>query len=155
MLKNIPPILSPELLKTLCEMGHGDRIVLADGNFPAASIAAGGGRLIRCDGHGIPELLRAILVLFPLDTYVDQPVGLMAVTPGDPVETPIWDKYYTLIADADPRGRDAVRAVERFAFYAEARAAYAVVATGESALYANMILQKGVVMPSGGAQYGG
>jgi L-fucose mutarotase len=143
MLKNIPAILSPELLKVLCEMGHGDTIVLADGNFPSASVGRGG-IVIRADGHGVPELLRAILQLFPLDTYVDRPVSLMAVMPGDTVATPIWDEYYRIVGEADNRGADAVREVERFAFYEEARKAYAVVATGEKALYANIILQKGV-----------
>ena len=90
MLKGIPGILSPELLKVLMEMGHGDEIVLADGNFPAASIA---NRLVRCDGHNIPELLDAILKFFPLDPYVDSPVALKQVVPGDPVETPIWDVF--------------------------------------------------------------
>ncbi len=143
MLKNIPAILSPELLKVLCEMGHGDTIVLADGNFPSASVGKGGA-VIRADGHGVPELLRAVLTLFPLDTYVAQPVSLMAVTPGDTVKTPIWDEYKAIIAEADPRGADTVRQVERFAFYEDAKRAYAVVATGEKALYANIILQKGV-----------
>ena len=82
MLKGIPKILSPELLKVLCEMGHGDRLVIADGNFPAASMGQNA-VLIRCDGHGVPELLDAILQLFPLDTYVEQPVTLMQLMPGD------------------------------------------------------------------------
>ena len=144
MLKNIPPILSPELLKVLCEMGHGDRIVIADGNFPSESVGKGN-IVIRCDGHGVPELLEAILFLFPLDTYVDKPVSLMAVTPGDPAGTAIWERYFDLIETRDPRGKNAVQKIERFAFYEEAKKAYAVVATGEKALYANMILQKGVV----------
>jgi L-fucose mutarotase len=143
MLKNIPPILSPELLKVLCEMGHGDTLVLADGNFPSASVGRGC-IVIRADGHGVPELLRAILQLFPLDTYADKPVSLMAVMPGDNVATPIWDEYYSIVSEADKRGKKAVREVERFAFYEEAKKAYAVVATGEKALYANVILQKGV-----------
>jgi L-fucose mutarotase len=143
MLKNIPAILSPELLKVLCEMGHGDTIVLADGNFPSASVGRGG-IVIRADGHGVPELLRAVLQLFPLDTYVDKPVSLMAVMHGDNVKTPIWDEYYRIVGEADTRGKAAVRQVERFAFYEEAKKAYAVVATGEKALYANVILQKGV-----------
>ena len=88
MLKNIPPIIAPELMKILMEMGHGDEIVLADGNFPAASVAQ---RLVRCDGHGVPELLEAILKLFPLDVYVDRPVGLMSVVPGDKTKPTIWE----------------------------------------------------------------
>lgn len=144
MLKNIPAILSPALLKTLCEMGHGDRIVISDGNFPAESMGKSG-VVIRCDGHGVPELLDAVLSVFPLDTYVEKPAALMAVVPGDTVETPIWDTYYEIIAKHDPRGAKAVDHIERFAFYGEAKTAYAVVATGEKALYANIMLQKGTI----------
>ena len=142
MLKGIPGILSPELLKVLMEMGHGDEIVLADGNFPAASIA---NRLVRCDGHQIPELLEAVLKLFPLDPYVDAPVSLMQVVPGDPVETPIWDVYRNIVQKYEPVN-NGVENIERFAFYERAKKAYAVVATGEKALYANIILKKGVVV---------
>ena len=141
MLKNIPSILSPELLKTLMEMGHGDELVIADGNFPAASIAQ---RLIRADGHGVPPLLEAILKVFPLDIYVEKPVALMAVVPGDTVETPIWDEYDAIVR-ASGEKYDGYDNIERFAFYERAKNAYAVVATGESALYANIILKKGVV----------
>lgn len=144
MLKGIPKILSPELLKILCEMGHSDRIVIGDGNFPAESIGKNA-TVIRCDGHGTCELLDAILQIFPLDTYVEKPVGLMQVMPGDPVKTPIWDEYKKIIAKYDKRGADAVGEIERFKFYDEARTCYAVVATGETAIYANIILQKGVV----------
>lgn len=140
MLKNIPSIISPELLKILHEMGHSDEIVIGDGNFPAASNAK---RLVRCDGHGVPELLDAILQLFPLDTYVESPVMLMQVTPSDDVDPVIW-KDYKKIVDAH---QDDVKfsEIERFAFYERAKEAYAIVATGESALYANIILKKGVV----------
>lgn len=141
MLIGIPSILSPELLKVLAEMGHGDEIVLADGNFPAASHAQ---RLIRCDGHGVPELLDAVLRLLPLDAYVDKPTALMQVVPGDPVETPIWDRYREIVT-ARTGLSDPFEQVERFAFYERAKQAYAVVATSESALYANLILKKGVV----------
>ena len=144
MLKGIPKILSPELLKVLCEMGHSDRIVIADGNFPAESIGKNA-KVIRMDGHGIPEILDAILQLFPLDTYVEKPFNLMRVTPGDNVETPIWDVYAEIEEKYDPRGKAAIGQIERFAFYEEARNAYAVIATGETALYANILLQKGVV----------
>jgi L-fucose mutarotase len=143
MLKNIPPILSPELLRILMEMGHGDEIVLADGNFPAASVAR---RLVRCDGHGVPGVLEAILRFFPLDQYVDQPVALMAVVPGDSTKPTIWKKYRTIIAESGERFSD-FEFVERFAFYERAEKAYAVVATSESALYANVILKKGVIKP--------
>lgn len=144
MLKGIPKILSPELLKVLAEMGHSDRLVISDGNFPAESMGRNG-IVIRCDGHGVPELLDAILQLFPLDTYVEHPVNLMEVMPGDDVETPIWDTYKEIVSRYDPRGADAVGNIERFAFYEEAKTAYAIIATGESALYANVMLQKGVV----------
>ena len=95
MLKGIPSIISPDLLKILMEMGHGDELVIGDGNFPAASMA---NRLVRCDGHGVPEILDAILQLFPLDQYVEKPVSLMAVVPGDNTPTPvIWDTFEKII----------------------------------------------------------
>lgn len=144
MLKGIPKILSPELLKVLCEMGHSDRIVIADGNFPAESVGRNC-KVVRCDGHGVPELLDAVLQLMPLDTYVDKPVSLMEVMPDDPVKTPIWDTYRKIIARHDERGSEAVGTIERFSFYDAAAAAYAIVTTGESAVYANVMLQKGVV----------
>ncbi len=145
MLKGIPKILSPELLKALSEMGHGDRLVMSDGNFPAESMGKNA-VVIRCDGHGVPELLDAILQLFPLDTYVEKPVNLMELVPGDTVETPIWDTYKEIIRKYDERGDATVGNIERFAFYDEARTCYAIIATGESALYANIMLQKGVVV---------
>jgi L-fucose mutarotase len=145
MLKGIPQILSPELLKVLCEMGHSDRLVISDGNFPAESMGKNA-IVIRCDGHGVPELLDAILQVFPLDSYVENPVNLMEVMPGDDVETPIWDTYKDIIKKYDSRGDAAVGHIERFQFYEEAKTAYAIIATGEQALYANVMLQKGVVV---------
>ena len=145
MLKGIPKILSPELLKILAEMGHSDRLVIADGNFPAESMGKNA-IVIRCDGHGVPELLDAILQVFPLDTYVEKPVNLMEVMPGDQVETPIWDTYKEIIKKHDNRGDKVIGTIERFAFYEEAKTAYAIIATGESAVYANVMLQKGVVI---------
>lgn len=144
MLKGIPSILSPELLKVLCEMGHSDRIVIADGNFPVEFMGKNA-KVVRLDGHGVPEILDAILQVFPLDTYVEHPVNLMEVMPGDPVKTPIWDEYKEIISRHDGRGRAVVGNIERFAFYEEAKTAYAIVATGEMAVYANVMLQKGVV----------
>ena len=144
MLKGISPLLSPEMLKVLCEMGHSDRIVLADGNFPCESMGKNA-IVLRCDGHGTAELLEAILQVFPLDTYVEHPVNLMQVMPDDPVETPIWDTYRDIIRSHDDRGDAAIGSIERFAFYEEAKKAYAIIATGDKALYANVILQKGVV----------
>ena len=145
MLKGIPKILSPKLLKVLCEMGHSDRLVISDGNFPAESMGKNA-IVIRCDGHGVPEILEAILKVFPLDTYVEKPMNLMEVMPGDDVETPIWDAYKEIVAKYDERGDKAVGNIERFAFYEEAKTAYAIIATSESALYANVMLQKGVVV---------
>lgn len=145
MLKGIPKILSPELLKVLCEMGHGDKIIIGDGNFPAESVGRNS-MVVRMDGHGACEILEAVLQVFPLDTYVEHPVHLMQVLPGDPVETPIWESYKELVAKADQRGEAAVGLLEKPAFYEEAAGAYAVIATGESALYANILLQKGVVV---------
>ncbi len=138
MLKNIPNILSPELLKILMEMGHGDEIVIADGNFPAATMAK---RLIRLDGHGVCEVLSAVLKLFPLDTYDDKPVGLMEVVPGDNVQPKIWDDYAKIIKESG----ESFEFIERYDFYERAQNAFAVVATSESALYANIILKKGVI----------
>lgn len=145
MLKGIPKILSPEMLMVLCEMGHSDVLVISDGNFPAESMGKDA-IVIRADGHGVPELLDAILQVFPLDTYVEHPVNLMEVMPGDPVETPIWKTYEEIVAKHDPRGAKAIGQIERFQFYEETqKKAYVIIATGESALYANIMLQKGVV----------
>lgn len=145
MLKGISKILSPELLKVLCEMGHSDRLVISDGNFPAESMGKNA-IVLRCDGHGVPEILDAILQVFPLDTYVEHPVNLMEVMPGDNVETPIWDTYKEIVAKYDDRGANAIGNIERFAFYEESKTAYAIIATSEKALYANIMLQKGVVV---------
>ena len=145
MLKGIPSVLSPELLKVLCEMGHSDTIVIADGNFPAETIGKDA-IVIRADGHGVPKILEAILKVFPLDTYVEKPVSLMQVVPGDNVETPIWEVYRKLVSEVDDRAGNAFVEVERFEFYEKAKNAYAVIATGETAIYANIMLQKGVVI---------
>lgn len=141
MLKGIPSILSPELMKVLMEMGHGDEIVLADGNFPAASTAE---RLVRCDGHGAMALLDAVLQFFPLDYAVRQPVALMAVTPGNPYQPSIWDEYFSCIKKYN-ENFSGFEFMERFSFYDRASKAYAVAATGERARFANIILKKGVV----------
>jgi len=141
MLKGIPSILSPELLKVLMEMGHGDELVIADGNFPAATIAQ---RLVRSDGNMVPPLLEAILKFFPLDKYVPQPVALMALVPGETYKPEIWETYRA-ICKKQEYFTD-FESVERFAFYERAKKAYAVIATSETALYANIILKKGVVI---------
>lgn len=142
MLKNIPSVISPDLLKTLMEMGHGDELVLADGNYFVGGHAE---RVVRADGVGIPALLDAILQFFPLDPYVDSPVVLMEVAPGDPVKTPIWDEYRRIVEQHDPE-RAHIEHMERFAFYGRARKAHTTVTTTERALYANIILKKGVVI---------
>jgi L-fucose mutarotase len=141
MLKNMPEVIPPELMKVLMEMGHSNEIVLADGNFPAASVAQ---RLIRCDGHGIVKILEAVLKFFPLDQYVEHPVSLMAVVPGDKTKPTIWEKYRNIIKASGEKLSD-FEFVERLAFYERAKKAYAVVASGEKALYANIIIKKGVL----------
>ncbi len=141
MLKNIPSVISPDLLKIMMEMGHGDEIVLADGNFPAASMAQ---RLIRCDGHDVPAILEAVLKFFPLDRFVEKAVGLMEVVPGDDTKPTIWEEYRKIVKASGETFSD-FEFIERFAFYERAKKAYAVVATSEKALYANIILKKGVI----------
>lgn len=143
MLKGLSPLLTPELLKILCEMGHGDEIVLADGNFPSEAI---GQRVVRLDAHAGTDVLKAIMSVFPIDTYSDSNAFLMEVVPGDNVETPIWDEYSHIMKESEG---ETVRIghIERFAFYERAKKAYAVIATGETALYANLILKKGVISP--------
>ncbi len=140
MLIGIPDIISPNLLKILHEMGHGDEIVIGDGNFPAASCAK---RLVCCDGHGVLPVLGAVLQLFPLDTYVESPAMLMEVTPEDTVKPVIWEEYEKIVKKACPTAQ--LLQIERFEFYERAKNAYAIIATSEKALYANVILKKGVI----------
>lgn len=139
MLKGLPKLLSPALLKILCEMGHGDEIVIADGNFPAENY---GKRVVRADGCGGVEMLDAVLRVLPLDTYSQENFLLMQTVEGDP-RPEIWNEYRAVAQ----RNDDNVRFgdLERFAFYERAKGAYAVIATGEEAVYANIILKKGVV----------
>jgi L-fucose mutarotase len=141
MLKGIPNIISPELLKILMEMGHGDEIVIADGNFPAASNAK---LLVRLDGHAIPPLLEAILQLFPLDTFVEKPVVLMDVVKNDNYKPEMWQIYSKIIRKYETSFSD-FELMERYAFYERAKKAYAIIATGETARYANIILKKGIL----------
>ena len=147
MLKNIPPILSPELLKVLAEMGHSDRICIGDGNFPGSSMAkAKNAIFLRADGHGVPELLDAILQVIPTDTYVEKPVTLMEKMECDKdLDIPIWETYKQIVAKYDDRGADAVGNIDRIDFYDEAKDCYCIVQSGESAIYANVIIQKGVI----------
>lgn len=139
MLKGIPNIVSPSLLKILSEMGHGDEIVIADGNFPSENY---GKRVVRADGIGGVDMLKAILTLIPLDTYAEENFLLMQTTNGDPTPT-IWGEYFAVANEKDDNAR--VGNLERFAFYERAKNAYAVIATGEGAVYANIILKKGVI----------
>ena len=144
MLKGIPKIVSPELLKILCEMGHGDEIVIADGNFPAESVGKDA-IVIRADANGVPEILDAVLSLIPLDSYSEAPIALMEVVRGDSVPTPeIWKTYDEIISRHEPHNNK-IEYTERFAFYERAKKAYAIIATGEEAVYANILLKKGVV----------
>ena len=143
MLKGVPAILPPELLKILCEMGHGDEITIGDANFPGASLCS---RVVRMDGHGVPEILDALLTLIPLDQYVEHPAALMQVVPGDPTETPIWDTYREILSRHESRGAACLEEVERFAFYDRVRQkSYAVIMSGEKATYANKKQKKGVI----------
>ena len=143
MLKGIPAILTPELLKVLCEMGHTDELTLGDGNFPGHSY---GKKVIRMDGHGIPEILDAILQVFPLDTYVEHPCTLMQVVKGDTVKTPIWDEYKRIAEKYDERGGECFEEIDKWDFYRRTQEKSSVVImTGETALYGNLILKKGVV----------
>lgn len=147
MLKNIPSILSPELLKVLCEMGHGDRICIGDGNFPGASMAKPNDCVfLRADGHGVNELLDAILQVIPLDAYTDTPVMLMEKMECDKeLVIPVWEEYKKTVEKYDERGAKAFGAYERFEFYEQAKKCCCILQSGETAIYANIILQKGVV----------
>ncbi len=145
MLRGIPNCITPELLKVLHEMGHGDTIVVGDANFPAASTAAAKGHVnLRCDGHRATELVDAILQLMPLDDFVEKPVIIMNKTERHKdLACPVWDEFKDIVAKYDSRGADAVDFMDRFPFYTAAQNAYAVVSTTESAPYACIILQKG------------
>jgi L-fucose mutarotase len=141
MLRGIDPILSPELLRILRAMGHGDEIVIADANFPAETCAA---ELVRLDGLDAPRVLRAVLSVLPLDDFVDDPVVGMAVV-GDPDAIPpvmvLMQQALDEVADKPA----AIRPLERFAFYERARAAFAIVQTGELRHYGNILLKKGTL----------
>lgn len=140
VLKHIPKNISADLLKALMEMGHGDEIVLADANYPAATNAK---RLIRCDGLQIPDLLQSVLELFPLDTYSTSSVFLMDTVEGDPTPN-IWSAYKNILVDSG-NAAHSISYLSREDFYRQSREAYAIVATGETALYGNILLKKGVV----------
>ncbi|MEF3331098.1 RbsD/FucU family protein [Oceanobacillus oncorhynchi] len=142
MLKKIPQSLSPELVKVLMEMGHGDEIVLGDGNFPGSSHA---NNLVRCDGLMIPELLESILEVFTLDTYVGCPISLMEVVKGDSYTPEIWDTYKRILEESGEENIN-IEHLDRFAFYERSKQVYAIVTTSEKSLYANIILKKGVIL---------
>lgn len=144
MLKGISPILSPDLLKALCEMGHGDELIIADGNFPSERVGKNA-IVIRADGHSADAILDAVLSLIPLDTYTEKPVGLMEIVKGDDCPTPeIWQTYNEILKKHEPEHHD-IEMIERFRFYERAKDAYLIIATGETAIYANVLLKKGVV----------
>ena len=141
MLKGINPIISPELLKLLCEMGHGDEIVIADANFPGATCAK---RLIRADGHSGTAILDAVLSLFPLDKVAEKNAFLMAVAEKNAPNPPIWEEYQAIMEKYE-QGNVEVAQLERYEFYDRAKNAFAVIQTGEKALYANIMLKKGTL----------
>ena len=147
MLNNIPKILSPELLKALCEMGHGDRICIGDGNFPGSSVAkAKNAIFLRADGHGVNEILDAVLQVMPLDAYVQCPVYLMDKMECDVnMDIPIWEDYKKTVEKYDERSEKAFGFYERFEFYDYAKECYIILQTSETSQYANVILQKGIV----------
>ena len=147
MLNNIPKILSPDLLKALDEMGHGDRLCIGDGNFPGSSVAkAKNAIFLRADGHGVDEILDAILQVMPLDAYVEHPVYLMDKMECDlNMDIPKWEDYKKTVEKYDERGGDAFGFYERFEFYDYAKECYLILQTSELSQYANVILQKGIV----------
>lgn len=140
MLKGIHPCISPDLLKTLAEMGHGDEIVLADAHFPGHSMDC---RVLRADGVRIPTLLHGIMALVELDAYA-VPLVMMAAVPGDQLDPTVEEEYMGVIRSYHPQTAPPER-IDRFAFYGRARAAFAVVMTGETAIYGNIVLKKGVI----------
>lgn len=144
MLKGLDPLLGPDLLHVLAAMGHGDELVIADANFPATSVAR---RLVRLDGVDAARALRAVLTLLPVDTFTDAPAAVMAVV-GDPAQVPPAVREFQTILDLAAGGPVRMARLEREAFYARARSAFAVVATGERRLYGNVLVVKGVVPPA-------
>ena len=141
MLKNIPESMPPELMKILLEMGHGDELLLCDGNYPKFGCPE---RCVRMDGHGICEILDMLLRFLPLDSYAEHPSTLMAVLPNDPYVPEVWADYRAIARRYEPDGLRE-EAVEKPVFYEKGKHCYACVATGEKALYANISLRKGVV----------
>ena len=141
MLKQVPDVISPDLMHVLMSMGHGDEICIGDGNFPGATCAK---RLVRVNGVDVVPLLTAIMKFFPLDPYADESAMVMGVVPGDPVVPEIWQDYKRILQE-DENFNGTLGELPRADFYVRASQAFAVVMTSESALYANLILKKGVV----------
>jgi L-fucose mutarotase len=139
MLKGVSPCISPDLLKVLAEMGHGDEIVLADAHFPGHSV---NGRVLRADGLSVAALLDGILPLFDLDTYAD-PLVMMAPVADDELDPAVEEQYRQVVRRHVPEAKPPSR-IDRFAFYERARGAFAVVMTGETRKYGNLLLKKGV-----------
>ncbi len=147
MLLGVPKILSPEIVATLCEMGHSDVIVIGDANFPGKKFATVGGcKFLRADGLSGTDLLEAILSVIPCDTYSEKPVKLMQTMECDrDLEIPIWDEYKKIVSKHDVRGEEAIGFLDRYDFYDEAKNAYCIIQSGEEAIYANVMIQKGVI----------
>ena len=141
MPKGIDPLLHSDLLHALASMGHGDEIVIADANFPAAAMAR---RLVRLDGVDAPAALHAVLTVLPLDDFVDSPTAVMAVV-GDPQRVPEAVHAFQPLLDSAMGRPVAIARLDRFVFYERARSAFAVLATGDTRKYANIILAKGVI----------
>ena len=145
MLKGISPLLSPDVLRALAQMGHADKILLADAFFPAEKYARKGIPVFRADGIGGKEMLDAVLALLPLDSsYTDTPVTLYSPPPEFKVETPIWEEYKKIVAKHDERGTSAVKAIPKKDFLAACDEAFAIVQTGETALFGLVMLEKGL-----------
>jgi L-fucose mutarotase len=141
MLNGISPLISPELLNALYRMGHGDEILLADAHYPGDTF---GKQVVRADGLGIPDLLAAILPLFPLDTYAEASLAMMAAVPGDALDPDVEKAYRGAMAEVGVKADITIERVERFAFYERSKSCYAIVMTGEMAKYGNIILKKGL-----------
>ena len=141
MLKGIPDVISPELMHVLMRMGHGDEIVVADGNYPAHTYSQ---RTIRADGQDACTILKAIIQFFPLDTHCKDNAVIMEVAEPDAPKPKIWNEFEKILSDAEKKKVQLTR-LERFDFYNRAREAFCVVATSEKKIYANIILKKGVI----------
>jgi L-fucose mutarotase len=142
MLIGIDPLLGPELLAHLRSMGHGDELVIADANFPAASVAK---RLVRAEGTTTPQMLAAVLSVLPLDTFTNAAVCVMEVVDSAGFFAPITDEFRKIVAAGAGQRFSNIVGLERFAFYERAHQAYAVIATGERRIYGNIILRKGII----------